>query len=113
LKMRVGELLKELNASAATGEVGLDREVDGVYVCDLLSWVMSHAEKGDLWITVLTNLNVVAVAVLAEVACIVVPEGIPAESATVQRAVQEGVPILCSSLSAYEICCKMQKLIER
>lgn len=110
--MKVRDVMSILDASAATGEVGLDKELEGVYACDLLSWVMSHADKGNLWITVLTNLNIVAVAVLAEVACIVLPEGISPEPATVQRAVQEGVPILCTGLSTYEICCRMSKGVE-
>jgi len=103
--MTVREFAEKLKMKIYTGEAGLDREVSGVYICDLLSWVMSHAAKGDAWITVLTHLNTVAVALLAEVSCIVVPEGIPLEEATVKKAEQEGVAILGSGLDAYGISC--------
>jgi hypothetical protein len=75
-----------------------------------LSWVMSHAEKGNAWITVLTNLNVVAVALLTEVSCIIVPENIKVEEPTIMKAQQEGIVILSTFKTTYEICCKSHDL---
>ena len=43
-----------------------ERPVTGGYAGDLLSWVMSRAQSGDFWVTIMTNVNVVAVAALAE-----------------------------------------------
>ena len=103
--MTVREFAKRLSLKVWTGEAGLDREVTGIYVCDLLSWVMSHGKKGDAWITVHTHLNTVAVALLLEMPCIILPEGIEAEEATVKRAVREGIAILGSGSSSYGICC--------
>ena len=104
--MTVSEFAARMGAEIPTGEAGLDKPVRGVYAGDLLSWVMAHASPGDAWITVHTNLNVVAVALLAEAACIVIPEGIPIEAGTVEKAVQEGIPMLSTPLSAYQICCR-------
>lgn len=108
--MRVEEFAKKTGMKVLTGEKGLERDVSGVYACDLLSWVMSHADKGNLWITVHTHLNIVAVALLTEVACIIVPEGINVEEATLNKAIDEGVVILSSTMSTYEVCCKAYEL---
>ena len=94
-----------------SNKVNLDKSVAGVYVCDLLSWVMSNANENDLWITVLTNINVVAVAMLTDVACVVIPESIEIESETITKAENEGVTILRSDMSAYEICIRAHELL--
>ena len=53
-----------------------EKKIDGVYIGDLLSWVMGRAKADDAWITIMTNINVVAVASLADTACIVLAEGV-------------------------------------
>ena len=103
--MTVSEFALRLGASILTGDSGRDRKVESIYCCDLLSWVMSHSGKGSAWITVHTHLNIVAVAALVEHSCIIVPEGIEVEEATVKKAVQEGIPIISTKLSTYKICC--------
>jgi hypothetical protein len=67
--MKVKTLVEELGMTLITGDG--EKEITGIYACDLLSWVISHAKTGDLWVTVMNNVNIVAVASLAEVACIV------------------------------------------
>ncbi len=108
--MKVSELAVVTEAAVITCGAGEDKVVSGMYACDLLSWVMAHAKKGDAWITVHTHVNIVAVALLAEVSCIIVPEGIIVEEATVKRAELEGISILSTSLSTYEICCRVPAL---
>lgn len=103
--MNVAQFAEKIGARLVTSEAGADRQVSGVYACDLLSWAMSHSSRGDAWITVHTNMNVVAVAVLAEIACVVIPEGIDIEQSIVDKAIQEGIPILATSHSVYKICC--------
>jgi predicted transcriptional regulator len=103
--MDVKSFADKLKGTILTGDTGLDRQVSGMYTCDLLSWVISHTRKGDAWVTVHTNLNAVAVALLAELSCIIIPEGIKVEEATIDRAVREGIPIVASDLGAYKICC--------
>ena len=65
-----------------TAEIG---EVTGCYIGDLLSWVMSKAQPGNIWITVQTNINILAVATLADTACIVIPEDIKVDDMTLKR----------------------------
>ncbi len=110
--MRVRDFVNETGMKVVAGEKGLDRELAGVYVCDLLSWVMSHANKGDAWITVHTHMNIIAVALLTEVSAIIIPEGIAVEAATINKANEEGIPILCGEQSAYKICCDAYNLLK-
>jgi predicted transcriptional regulator len=109
--MKVKELAEKLDMKILTGEESLDKEVQGGYVGDLLSWVMSHASKGDAWITVQIHPNIIAVAVLLEMAAIIVPENIPVENATIEKASSEGIPILQSSESAFNLCAAIKAVI--
>lgn len=101
-----------LSLKNLTGAAGIDREVKGVYACDLLSLVMAKSSKGDAWITVHTHLNIVAVAVLSELSCIIVPEDIKVEETTLRKAREEGIPILSTSMNSYEICWKAHEILK-
>ena len=110
--MTVAQIADRLNMKIVAGESNKEREIKGVYICDLLSWVMSHANDDDLWITVLTNLNTVAVAMLANVACVVIPEDIEVEEETINKANEEGVVMLRSELPSFDICIKTYELLK-
>lgn len=101
--MLVSELAKLIDAVIVTREVP-DREVTCGYTCDLLSWVMAKGREGCAWVTVQTHMNVIAVASLHDMACIICPEGIETEPPSVAKAAQEGIAVLCSKKTAYEIC---------
>lgn len=109
--MNIKEFADKLNMKILTTEVDTNKEITGMYVCDLLSWVMSHANKGNAWITVLTNLNIVAVALLTEISCIIIPESIKVEDATLKKAQEQGIVILSSCMSSYDICCSAHELM--
>ncbi len=79
-----------------------EREINNVYIGDLLSWVMGRAKADDAWITIMSNINIVAVASLADVACIILAEGVSLESTVAETANAKGVNILTSELPAYE-----------
>lgn len=79
-------------------------EVTGVYACDLLSWVIGRAEAGAALVTVMTNVNVIAVAVMAELSCVVLTEGVTLDEAALQKAEMQGISVLSSDLSGYETC---------
>ncbi|MBQ7549100.1 MAG: hypothetical protein IJT03_05285 [Clostridia bacterium] len=91
--MDVRQLAEKLNAEVLC-EGDMSREVTGCYIGDLLSWVMSRAQEGDAWLTVMGNINSIGVAVLADVACIVLTEGAALDADALNRAVQNGVNIL-------------------
>ena len=80
-----------------------DREVDGAYMGDLLSWVMGKADSSNVWITIMSNINVIAVATLTDVSCVVLAEGVKLDPEVMSTAEAKGVNVLSSALSAYEI----------
>ncbi len=80
-----------------------EREVKGAYIGDLLSWVMGRAEEDNAWITIMSNQNVIAVATLADVACVILAEGVTLDEGVAATAEAKGVNILSSSESAYQI----------
>lgn len=102
--MKVKGIIEKLDLKVLCCEDSLEKEIEDVYCCDLLSWVMSHAKKNSAWITVLVHPNIIAVAQLLELACIIIPEDIPVEEVTLSKAVQENIPVLQSSKTSYEIC---------
>lgn len=87
-----------------------EREICGGYVGDLLSWVMGRARSGNAWITIMTNINVVAVAGLADVSCVLLAEGVVPDAEVVAKAKEKGVNLLSSSLPAYEIVAMLSGL---
>lgn len=78
-------------------------EIVNVYIGDLLSWVMSHAKKGDAWITVLTNVNVPAVAMLTEVSVVILPEDIHPEPLCLKKANENGIAMISTKYTAFEV----------
>ncbi|MHC1720598.1 MAG: DRTGG domain-containing protein [Clostridiaceae bacterium] len=109
--MKVKELADKLDLKILAGESGVEKEIQGGYTGDLLSWVMSHASKGNLWITVQIHPNIIAVAVLLEMSCIIIPESIAVEQTTLEKANAEGIPILQSSAHTFNLCADIKNLI--
>ena len=87
-----------------------EREVNGAYIGDLLSWVMGKAAADNVWITIMSNVNIVAVATLADTACILLAEGVELDKEILDTASAKGVNILSSKLSAYELANKISSL---
>lgn len=102
--MDIQGLIDLTNAKLLTPNADLAREVKCGYSCDLLSWVMAHGKNGMAWITVQTHMNVVAVATLMEMALVLVPENIQVAQDVLDRAENEGIAILSSEKTAYELC---------
>ena len=88
-----------------------DREVSGVYIGDLLSWVMGRAGADEAWITIMSNRNIVAVATLADTACILLAEGVVPDEGVAQLALDKGINLLTSPLSAYETALRLSELL--
>ena len=99
--MTVNELAQVQGFRALTLPDG-DRQINGVYIGDLLSWVMGIAKADDAWITIMSNINVVAVASLADVACIILAEGVELDAAVTDTATAKGINILTADMPAYE-----------
>ncbi len=80
-----------------------DRTVSGGYVGDLLSWVMGRAQADQVWITIMSNVNTVAVASLSDVSTVLLAEGVTLDEELVRTAEEKGVNVLCSDLSAFQL----------
>ena len=107
--MKVSELMTLLDAKCVTEGANLDAEITCGYSCDLLSWVLAHGKQGMAWCTVQTHVNVIAVSVLMEMACVILVEGVEAEEASLNKAIEEGMPVLSTTKTAYEVCGIMNK----
>ena len=109
--MTVKDLIERLSLEEIT-VADYDREVTGGYAGDLLSWVMGRAQDGDAWVTIMTNINVVAVASLADVACVVLAENVPVDAQVVQTATAKGVTLLRSKASAFTLSKHIADLLD-
>lgn len=107
----VEQLARELGGEFLAGEAAKDREITGGYAGDLLSWVMGRAKEGDAWLTVMSNVNTIAVAVLADVACIVLCEGAALEPDARTRAGEQKVPVIGTALPVYEAAVRLGALL--
>ena len=108
--MTISQLCEKLSLKVVTGD--LSREFDGVYCGDLLSRAMSHVEADNIWVTIMSNVNVVAVATLTEPAAIVLAEGVVLMPDALAGATENGITVLSSPLSAYDICVRLQRATE-
>lgn len=106
--------VKELAETAIFSPVTLpcgEREISGVYIGDLLSWVMGRASSGDAWITIMSNVNILAVASLADTACIILAEGVTLDQDITDTAKEKEINILQSEKSIYDIAVFLSKII--
>jgi predicted transcriptional regulator len=101
--MTVKELVERFGLKVAAGENGLDRPVQGGYCGDLLSDVMANAPIGCAWLTIQGHQNIVAVAVLREMAAIIISGGQSPDDDTLQKADSEEIPILMWPGSSFEL----------
>ena len=89
-----------------------DEEIKGVYAGDLLSWVMGKAMDGDLWATIMSNLNIIAVATLSNLSCIVLTEGVVPDEDVIKVAMDKGINLLSTELTTYQLCAYMHGLLK-
>jgi predicted transcriptional regulator len=108
--VKVEDIQKSLGFHVAAGAKGLSREVAGGYSGDLLSDVMANAKKGALWLTIQSHPNIVAVAVLRELAGIILANGRDPDEETKAKADDEGIPLLLSRLSSFELAGRLYGL---
>lgn len=110
--MTVQELKEKLNLKILVGnEKSLAHETEGCYCGDLLSWVMSRAQENDIWLTVMGNRNSIAVASLANVACIILCEDAALDDDARERAEQQGIAVLTTDKNSYRTAVDISLLI--
>ena len=88
------------------------REVTGGYAGDLLSWVMGRAQADEAWVTIMSNNNIVAVASLADVSCIVLAEGVQPDAGVAETAKARNVNVLSSEEGTFDVCGRIRDLLK-
>lgn len=108
--MTLRDITAGLGFTVRCSEEKLDQTVTGVYCGDLLSDVMAHSTQGNVWVTIQVHVNVVAVAVLKDLAAIILVNDREPSGDTLEKAVKEQMPILATPMSAYEVSGKLYSL---
>lgn len=109
--MKVSDLVLALELEVLADGAGLEREIAGGYCSDLLSDVMAHARAGDVWITLQTHANIVAVATLVNAAAVIISGGHRPDAATLARALSEGATVLASDRPTFELAGRLYALL--
>ena len=107
--MTITKLAEELDLERLSGDEDLD--IASCYISDLLSRVLGGCQAGDVWITVQSSLNMVAVAVMTGASCVILPEGLTAPDNVLDKANEEGLTIFTSEETAFSLAVKISQLV--
>lgn len=88
------------------------REITGPYCCDLLSIAMGRAPEGCAWVTVMGNINTLAVASLADAACVILAEGVTLDEVALAKAKEQGITVLRTELPVFETALQVHQLMK-
>lgn len=110
--MIVKELIKDKKFDLICGGEDNSKEITKPFCCDLLSFAMSKAPAGSAWVTVMGNVNTVAVAALTEVACVILAEGVELDQAAVEKAMEHGITVLKTKLPSFDAALCIQRRME-
>jgi len=102
--MKLQQVLESVNGTVITDHYNPDKEAESGFVGDLLSVVMGKAQDESVWITIQSHINIVAVAALVDMACIIVTEGFKVDEEALAKANTEEITIMTTSMSSYEAC---------
>ncbi|MBC8401656.1 MAG: serine kinase [Candidatus Marinimicrobia bacterium] len=108
--MQLREIVKQLDLQIIAGANLLEREATGCYVSDMLSDVMAHANSGDVWVTLQVHLNIIAVASVNGISALIIVNDRSLDDATIKKATEEKVPVLVTTLNAFQIAGKLYQL---
>ncbi len=100
--MKVKQIVEKLNLKIVSGPK-LDQEISGIYIGDLLSNVMAKAKSNNLWLTVQGHQNVVAVALLVDLAAVILVEDFDFDQDAIEKANAKGINLLKTDLQSYEL----------
>ncbi len=110
--MKTTEIIDLLELRIISGASGTDTAVTGGYVSDLLSDVMGNAKEGQVWITLQTHQNIIAVASLKELAAIIIVKGLKPDADTIEKSNQENIPVLSTDLDTFTVAGRLFELLK-
>lgn len=108
--MDIATLSDLLDLKQVGGDKLENRIIDGCIVGDLLSVVMGKAKNNNLWVTIQSHVNIIAVASLINISGVIITEGFKADVETIEKANEENIKVFESNLSTYEIVKQLVKL---
>ena len=108
--MTVESLLQSNHISLINSKGNLNNKINGIFVCDLLSHVMGHAQEGNIFITVLNNINVLGVTSLLDLSCVIFSHNTEVNEAIIKKADELEIPLLTSKLSSAEVVIELVNL---
>jgi predicted transcriptional regulator len=111
--MKISEIITALELKVVSGQNGLSNEISGGYVSDLLSDVMGNAKEGQIWITLQTHQNIIAVATLKDIAGIIIVKGFIPEADTIEKSNVENIPVLSTDLDTFNITGLLYELLKK
>ena len=110
--MTIRDIVEKLELKVYSGEKGLDKPIKSVYCSDLLSDVMGNGDEDQLWITLQTHKNAMAVAALKDMSGILLVNNHQANADTIEASNEEGIPVLGSDKPAFELCGLIYQLMQ-
>ena len=110
--MKISKIIDELGLKILSGDEATDREVTGGYTSDLLSDVIGNAKEGNIWITVQTHMNIVAVASLKDLAAIIIVKSQNADALTIEKSIKENILLLSSDEDAFTTSGRLFELLK-
>ncbi|MBM3709383.1 MAG: serine kinase [Actinobacteria bacterium] len=110
--MKLKQIVKELGLEVVSKVFNLDTDIVDGYASDLLSDVIANAKKDSIWVTLQIHQNIIGVAVLKELAGIIIVNGRKPETETLKKAEQENIAVMVTELPAFEIIGKLYGLLK-
>jgi hypothetical protein len=101
--MDLKQIVQRLDLKVKCGMNSLERDISGGYAGDLLSDVIANAKSGNIWVTMQVHQNIVAVASMKDLAGVILVNSREPDQDTLKKAEEEGIPIMVSSLPAFEL----------
>jgi predicted transcriptional regulator len=111
--MKITDIIPALDLKIISGHDGLSNEIKGCYVSDLLSDVMGNAKEGQIWITLQTHQNIIAIASLKDISAIILVKGSLPETDTIEKSNTENIPVLCTNLDTFSIAGRLFDLLKK
>jgi predicted transcriptional regulator len=109
--MKITDIITGLNLKVISGHNGLSNEITGGYVSDLLSDVIGNAKEGQIWITLQTHQNIIAVGSLKDISAIIIVRGLVPETDTIEKSNIENIPLLSTEMDTFNITGRLFELL--
>jgi predicted transcriptional regulator len=108
--MKLQTIVDKIGLRLLCCEKKLEQEITGGYASDLLSNVIARSKKGDVWVTMMSHANIIAVAVLKDLGGIIITEGREPDPETIKKAAEEQIPLMLTTLSTFQVVGKLYEM---